>query len=135
MFYILLWAVSSLEVSSGMDESVTTISSGSGSGSDNHSDSEASTIAYVYVGAGLSLLFVYSVTAYMSWPAVRHRTGWPLLLLALALIFPPLFFIVLFYVILLVAFSPSLQQDVTEIVIVPARPRVTSQEERRNLKK
>ena len=57
--------------------------------------------AYIYAGSALVLLAIYSVVAYSSWTTVRYRTGFPLLLLLLTLLFPPLFLFVLLYLLIL----------------------------------
>lgn len=107
-------------------------------------DNGTAAFVYIYVAGGIVILFGYTAIAFMSWPSMRYRTGWPILLLALALLFPPLFFVLIFYVLLFHFWwvPPTSVVDAREIVIVESKtpradavPSVLSQSQRREMKR
>ena len=89
-------------------------------------------IGYILIG-----VIVYASIVVFTYPVIRLRFGWPLLLIFLLIFVPPFFFFLLFYMLFLrlffwTAFMPPVEEPPTRIVVVEAAPAtVLSQRERR----
>lgn len=113
----------------------------SGGVDDDDDGAAAASFLFVYAASGVVFLVAYTSLAYATWPTMRYRTGFPFLFLALALVFPPVFFVMLFYLLIAAFVWPAVPMQ--EVIVVeraepsaskPAATRHLSQAERRELR-